>query len=167
MALARSVLVLWGVDDILVDTRGPGGALPGAARALAALSREPGLVQSVVTRDLRQVVGGKLAALDLDRYLDLAVGAYGEDGGLVAVALRRAAASYGQVFDQDNTFVIGASSHDVDAALTAGAQAIGVSSRGEPSHQLRDMGAVTTWFDLTDTAAFVAFLVPQGRPAGG
>jgi hypothetical protein len=27
------------------------------------------------------------------------------------------------------------------------------------------MGAVTTWFDLTDTVAIVAFLVPRGRPA--
>ncbi|MET7398004.1 haloacid dehalogenase-like hydrolase, partial [Dactylosporangium sp. NPDC005572] len=88
-----------------------GRVLPGAIETLAAVANHPQIVQSVLTGNLRQVAQIKLEVFDLDRYLELDVGAYGDDDTdrpkLVAIAQQRAAAKYGTVFDRDNTIVIG------------------------------------------------------------
>ena len=75
-----------------------GRALPGAAEAIAALASTDGVVQSVLTGNLRPVAETKLQTFGLDRGLDLGVGAYGTDddvrANLVPVARRRAAEKY-------------------------------------------------------------------------
>ncbi|GAA4264113.1 HAD family hydrolase [Dactylosporangium darangshiense] len=139
-----------------------GRRLPGAAETLAVLAEQPTIVQSVLTGNLRQVARIKLEVFDLARYLDLDVGAYGDDDTdrpkLVAIAQQRATARYGTVFDRDNTVVIGDSSHDIRTGLRGGAHAIGVASGSESADQLRATGAITTWNDLTDTAAITALV---------
>ncbi len=99
---------------------------------------------------------------DLDRYVDLDVGAYGDDNTdrpkLVAIAHQRATAKHGMIFDRDNTVVIGDSSHDIRTGLHGGAHAIGVASGSESAEQLRATGAIAAWNDLTDTAAITALL---------
>lgn len=140
-----------------------GRVLPGAQQTLAALADRPELVQSVLTGNLREVARIKLEVFALDRYVDLDVGAYGDDDTdrpkLVAIAQRRAAAKYGTVFDRNNTVVVGDSSHDINTGLRGGAHAAGVASGGESVEQLREAGAVAAWPDLTDTAAVEAFLM--------
>jgi phosphoglycolate phosphatase len=140
-----------------------GRVLPGAQQTLAALAERPELVQSVLTGNLREVARIKLEMFDLDRYVELDVGAYGDDDTdrpkLVAVAQRRAAAKHGTVFDRNNTVVIGDSSHDINTGLQGGALAAGVASGSESVEQLRDAGAVVAWPDLTDTGAIEAFLL--------
>ncbi|MEV0560975.1 haloacid dehalogenase-like hydrolase [Dactylosporangium sp. NPDC050588] len=139
-----------------------GRVLPGATATLTAVAAQPQIVQSVLTGNLRQVARIKLEVFDLDRYVDLDVGAYGDDDTdrpkLVAIAQRRATATYGTVFDRDNTIVIGDSSHDIRTGLLGGAHAVGVASGGESVEQLQTTGAVTAWSDLTDTDAIVAWL---------
>ncbi|MEV8517435.1 haloacid dehalogenase-like hydrolase [Dactylosporangium sp. NPDC051484] len=139
-----------------------GRVLPGATATLAALAAEPGLVQAVLTGNLRDVARIKLEVFGLDRYVDLDVSAYGDDDAdrpkLVAIARRRAAAKYSTAFDHDNTIVIGDSRHDITTALHGGAYAIGVASGNESVDQLRSAGATVSWQDLTDTAAIVEFL---------
>lgn len=145
------------------DLASRGRILPGAEQTLAALAERTDLVQSVLTGNLREVARIKLEVFNLDRYVDLEVGAYGDDNSdrpqLVAVAQRRAAMKYGIVFDRDNTIVIGDSSHDINTGLRGGAHAAGVASGGESVEQLRNAGAVIAWPDLTDTAAVEAFLM--------
>ncbi|MFC5007086.1 HAD family hydrolase [Dactylosporangium cerinum] len=140
-----------------------GRVLPGAQQILAALARRPELVQSVLTGNLREVARIKLEVFDLDRYVDLDAGAYGDDDTdrpkLVAIAQRRASAKYSTAFDGDNTVVIGDSSHDINTGLHGGAHAVGVASGGESVEQLLAAGAVAAWPDLTDTAAIDAFLL--------
>ncbi|GAA3298498.1 haloacid dehalogenase-like hydrolase [Dactylosporangium vinaceum] len=150
-------------DRRRADLAERGRVLPGAQQILAALAGRPELVQSVLTGNLREVARIKLEVFDLDRYVDLDAGAYGDDDTdrpkLVAVAQRRASAKYGTVFDRDNTVVIGDSSHDINTGLTGGAHAVGVASGGESVEQLLAAGAVTAWPDLTDTDAIEAFLL--------
>jgi phosphoglycolate phosphatase-like HAD superfamily hydrolase len=141
-----------------------GRALPGARQTLAALAGQTRLVQSVLTGNLREVARIKLEVFGLDRYLDLDVGAYGDDATdrpkLVAIAQHRAAVKHDTVFDRGNTVVIGDSSHDINTGLQGGAHAIGVASGNESVDQLRNAGAGAAWIDLTDTAAIAAFLGP-------
>ncbi len=59
-------------------------------------------MQSVLTGNMQATALAKLAALDLDRYLDLRVGAYGDAheirADLVPLARARAATAYGGDF---------------------------------------------------------------------
>ncbi|HXM57064.1 MAG TPA: haloacid dehalogenase-like hydrolase [Candidatus Dormibacteraeota bacterium] len=136
-----------------------GQALPGAAAALAALAEEPAAIQTVLTGNIPAVARSKLAAFDLDRHLDLSIGAYGPDdhvrSALVPLAQRRAGARHGAVFDRANTVVIGDTANDVAAAREGGARAIAVASGRTPAADLRAAGADAVLDDLCDTALVV------------
>src|SRR5262249_59903363 len=78
-----------------------GHALPGAAAALAAVAAlGPAVVQSVLTGNVPAVARAKLAAVGLDSYLDLDVGAYGDHhevrAELVHLARAPACAAHGR-----------------------------------------------------------------------
>lgn len=134
-----------------------GTALPGAAGALAALADDPGTVQTVLTGNVRPVARIKLAAFDLDRHIDLAIGAYGSDApvrsGLVDVAWRRAAARRRPAFDAAGTVLVGDSVHDVAAGRAAGVRVVAVATGRDGPDELRAAGADLVLDDLADTAA--------------
>jgi phosphoglycolate phosphatase len=181
-----------------------GHALPGAAAALAALAsartaatdgRAGRVRQSVLTGNIRPVAEVKLSALGLREALDLCIGAYGDDhevrAELVHVARRRAEAVHGRLpgdFSGTSTVLVGDTPLDIEAALTAGARAVGVATGGYPAADLMAAGAHAVLPDLTDTglvmrALFALALValapvrpgacspwhwsPQADPAGG
>jgi phosphoglycolate phosphatase-like HAD superfamily hydrolase len=139
--------------------RREGTALPGAAAALDALAVEPLAVQSVLTGNVGPVARVKLGAFGLDRHLDLAIAAFGDDAevraGLVDVAWRRAAARHGTVFDAGGTVLVGDSVHDVAAGRAAGVPVIAVATGRDGPDDLRAAGAPVVLPDLTDTAAVV------------
>jgi phosphoglycolate phosphatase len=136
------------------ELREQGCALPGAADALDAVAGDPLAVQTVLTGNLRAVARIKLAAFDLDRRLDLAIGAYALDAqtraALVPIAQRRAGAKHRAVFDGDTTVVIGDSHHDVAAARAAGVRVVAVATGRETAAELVDADVVLE--DLSDTA---------------
>ena len=74
--------------------------LPGAAEAMAALARldGQGVVQSLLTGNIRPLAEVKLGPLGLTEHLDLDAGAYGTESeiraDLVPVARRNAAARF-------------------------------------------------------------------------
>ncbi|MFV2178810.1 haloacid dehalogenase-like hydrolase [Actinomadura sp. LOL_016] len=88
-----------------------GRALHGAHDALQALAGRDDVVQSVLTGNAEPIARCKLAAFDLDRYVDFNIGAYGMDGAerppLVALARHRAQHKYGMTFDASATVLIG------------------------------------------------------------
>jgi phosphoglycolate phosphatase-like HAD superfamily hydrolase len=137
------------------ELRSRGRILPGARDVLMAFAVEPNVVQSVLSGNLRSVSEIKLRAFSLDQYLDLEVGAYGDDATdrpeLVAIAQGRAHKKYGEEFTRLNTVVIGDSTHDVKTGQRGGARSIGVASGGDSIGTLRDAGADAVWPDLTDT----------------
>lgn len=164
-----------------------GHALPGAAAALEALadigsgqgpdeprSAAPGVRvrQSVLTGNIRPVAEVKLSAVGLREPLDLCIGAYGDDHELrtelVQVARRRAAAVYGsspEDFGGTSTILIGDTPLDIEAALAAGARAVGVATGHSQAADLLAAGAHAVLPDLTDTQQVLRALL-AARDAG-
>jgi phosphoglycolate phosphatase len=136
-----------------------GHALPGAAKALAALDDVPGVVQSVLTGNFKAVAITKLVTFSLDAHVDFDVGAYGSDGSvradLVEIARRRAAAKYHTTFDQQATILIGDTPSDVAAGRDGGAFVIAVASGRSSIDELRAAEAEVVLPDLTDTDGLV------------
>jgi phosphoglycolate phosphatase-like HAD superfamily hydrolase len=145
-----------------------GHVLPGAAEVLAALAGHPGIVQTVVTGNIRPVAQHKLSALGLDGALDLDVGGYGTEDGdratLVRRSRQRAEARYGAFAD---VLVIGDTRHDVAGALACGVTAIGVATGLTGAEELRSAGAHLVLESLADVGATIRALTdPAGTPAG-
>jgi phosphoglycolate phosphatase len=134
-----------------------GRALPGAEEALAAVQRQPGVAQSLLTGNLRGNAVLKLATLGLDRYVDFDIGAYGSDHRerprLVAVARAKAKARYGVELEPRATVVIGDTPLDVAAGLAGGARIVAVASGRYDVGTLRAAGADAVFEDLRDTEA--------------
>jgi phosphoglycolate phosphatase len=160
-----------GVTGMVADSA---KALPGAHAALNALASVPGVVQSVLTGNVRQVAEAKLTPLGLASHLDLEVGAYGNEheirAELVPLARSRAAAAYGTGFSGEATVLVGDTPLDVAAALATGARAIGVATGQFPASELEAAGASAVLADLTGTAEVIAAVLGhrdryQPRPA--
>jgi phosphoglycolate phosphatase len=140
--------------------------LPGAAETIAALTAgRPGLtvIQSVLTGNLRAMSDVKLGTLGLTEHLDLEVGAYGAESevraDLVPAARRRAQARYGHDFAGPGTVLVGDTPLDIEAALAAGARAVGVASGSFTADDLRAAGANAVLDNLADPAASVAAIL--------
>jgi phosphoglycolate phosphatase len=160
-----------GVHGMVAES---GKALPGAQQALDALAAVPGVVQSVLTGNVREVAEAKLAPLGLSAHLDFAVGAYGNEhetrAELVPLARTRAAAAYRADFSGHATVLVGDTPLDVAAALAAGARAVGVASGQFPEAALEAAGAGAVLADLTGTEQVIAAVLGspdryQPRPA--
>lgn len=183
-AIALEVLTLAGVPDpvtqvrpfqsflassaatMAAEIRERGRALPGAARALAAVaSAGPGdrHIQSVLTGNIPELAKVKLTACGLTQYLDLGIGAYGDvspvRADLVAVARANATARHGLDFGGRMTVLIGDTPDDVQAALATGASSIGVATGSFGAAELCAAGAHVVLPDLSDTAAVVAAIL--------
>ena len=119
--LARIPEALVSATETKADTlRERGHELPGARAALAAFQSAPGIVQSVLTGNIRPNAVTKLSVFGLDCYIDFDAGGYGSDddvrANLVGIAQARGSARYGQVFDKRNTILVGDTLRDVRAA---------------------------------------------------
>ena len=183
--IALDVLELNGVDDgerhlggfsaALTDAlagleeeiRARGRALPGAAGAIAALAREPGVVQSVLTGNVEPNAALKLRAVGLGEGLDLRVGAYGSDHrdrrALVEVARRKASARYGKPFAGADTVLVGDTPLDVVAGQAGGARVVAVATGLHDAATLAEAGADEVLEDLTDQAAVVSAVLGPRR----
>jgi phosphoglycolate phosphatase-like HAD superfamily hydrolase len=152
-------------------------AADSAAAAAVAVARPPAagtrkrppaarVYQSVLTGNVRPLAEVKLDAVGLRYPLDLCIGAYGDDHEdrtqLVHLARRRACAVYGNSstdFSGTATIVIGDTPLDIEAALAAGARAVGVATGGYSAKALQEAGAHAVLTDLTNTAAVLAALL--------
>jgi phosphoglycolate phosphatase-like HAD superfamily hydrolase len=140
----------------------------------------------VLTGNIRPLAHAKLRALGLISYLDMDIGAYGDDhesrAELVHIARRNAAraqvgspgrsgddgAGPGQAgpFTGTATVLVGDTPLDVQAALVTGARAVGVATGGFTADELAAAGAHLVLTDLADTARVLeAILGPAGRSA--
>lgn len=148
-----------------------GSALPGARAALDALARVPGVLQSVLTGNLRANGLVKLATFGLDAGLDWDCGGFGFDAprrsDLVAVAQARAGAKHGVVFDASSTVLVGDTINDVCAGTLGGAQVVGVLTGGVDAAALTAAGASAVLTDLCDTAAVVDAVLGAVRETAG
>lgn len=141
---------------------GTGRLLPGVEQVLPALAALPGVVQTLVTGNIRAVGIGKVSAFGLAQHLDLTCGGYGDDphttrGELVTLSRRRAEAAHGRVADAD-VLVVGDTLHDIAAAREAGVTAVGVTTGPATAAEFADAGAHHVLADLSDVDAVVALL---------
>jgi len=134
-----------------------GTILPGVERALAAVARQPGVAQSLLTGNLEANAVLKLAVLGLDRYVDFEIGAYGSDhrdrAQLVEVSREKAKARLGVEVDPGAVVVIGDTPLDVAAARAGGARVIAVATGHYDVEALLATDPDAVFPDLRDTDA--------------
>lgn len=140
----------------VAELRERGHALPGAASVLAALAEVPGIVQTVVTGNIRAVSEVKLTSFGLDRHIDLEAGAYGEDADERAELVRLALARSGVA--ASDAVLVGDTPADVRAGLEADVRVVAVASGRSSEEQLTEAGAAVTVPDLTDTEFLIGVL---------
>jgi phosphoglycolate phosphatase len=137
-----------------------GRLLPGAREALAAASRLPGVIQTVLTGTIRQNAGCKLRAFGLQVYLDLDIGGFGSDvyprGTQIIRSLDLANEKYKLQMVPSDVVYVADSIRDVAAADVARVRCVGVASGRSTAAELREAGADPVLDDLTDTARVVA-----------
>jgi len=137
-----------------------GGALPGAREAIAAMSRLPDVIQTVITGTIKQNAACKLAAFGLDRHLDLGIGGYGSDvypkGTQIMRSLAMAAEKYGARISPAMAVYVADSVRDAAAAQVAGVRCLGVATGRSTISELREAGADPVLTDLADTSRVVA-----------
>ncbi|MGH3827015.1 MAG: HAD family hydrolase [Pseudonocardiaceae bacterium] len=164
--LARALVR--GYQDARDELRTVGRALPGAHDTLASLAHNPTIYQSVLTGNLRDVARIKLEVFDLDHYLDLDAGAYGDDDPerfkLVAIAQRRAAEQTGVMFGNEATVIIGDTPKDVEAGLAAGVRVIGVATGTASTQELRDAGTPHAAANLIECHVILNRLIHHSNP---
>lgn len=150
-------------DEARPDMSTLGRALPGAVEVLTAISARTGVVQSLVTGNLPELAGYKLAPFGLDTHVDLEVGGYGslslDRGDLVSEAMTLAAAKYGRSFAPETVVVLGDAPGDMRAAVRHGAIAVGVATGKHSAEELRADGAHVVLPGLEDTATVVEVLL--------
>lgn len=134
-----------------------GRLLPGAAEAVAAVGRLPGVVQTVLTGGIRPNAVEKLRAFGLQRHFDLEIGGYGSEvypkGAMLLAARGRAAEKYGTPFAEHATVYIADSVRDIEAARTGGARCLAVATGRCAAGELLDAGADAVLPGLADAAA--------------
>lgn len=140
-----------------------GFTLPGVPDVLHAVSQIRGIVQSVLTGNIRPNAEAKLRLLgDHARVLDLDVGGYGSDDvrrpRLVGAAQRKASQKYGVAFGPSSTVLVGDTERDVAAALEGGALIVAVATGVTSQEELRRAGAHVVLPDLVDAPGFVAIV---------
>jgi phosphoglycolate phosphatase len=155
---ARELAAAFGARRDLLATHGR--VLPGAREALAAVSRLPSVIQTVLTGAIRPNACEKLQAFGLDGYLDLTIGGFGSDaypkGAAIVRSVTAAAEKYGVALTPGGSVYVADSVKDAAAAKVGGVRCVGVASGRSTLSELRDAGADPVLADLTDTARVVA-----------
>ncbi|WP_334665741.1 HAD family hydrolase [Streptomyces cyaneofuscatus] len=143
------------------DLRERGHALPGAAAALAALAGMEGVVQSVVTGNIRPVAEIKLQVFGLDTHIRFPYGGYGEDhddrAELVRTAITRTRHATTPFTDAD-VLLIGDTPADVAAGRAAGVRVLGVATGRTNTAELDKAGATAVIAGLEDLRPLRALL---------
>ncbi|MEV5203192.1 haloacid dehalogenase-like hydrolase [Streptomyces sp. NPDC053720] len=144
------------------ELRERGHALPGAATALAAVAGLEGVVQTVVTGNIRPAAEIKLGVFGLDTHIRFECGGYGEDDDeraeLVRIAIRRTSQFLGRSFAAEDVLLVGDTPADVAAALDNGLRVLAVSSGRSSAADLRAAGATAVVAGLEDTGPLLALL---------
>lgn len=136
------------------ELKARGRVLPGVWPTLEAYAATSGTHQSVLTGNTTDVARIKVETFGLDRYLNLALGAYGDDhhdrSQLVAIACDRATYHLDTTITAEHVTIIGDTPNDVQAALATGTHIIAVATGRYSVDDLRAAGAPTVVAGLTE-----------------
>jgi phosphoglycolate phosphatase len=132
-----------------------GHACPGAETVLRALSTTDGVEQTVLTGNIAPNARAKLSAFGLDRFLDLAVGAYGGEHSdrrqLLPLAWQHQREDRGTDYRPDETWIVGDTPNDLACARAGGASCLLVATGRVALAELKALGPDAELEDLTDT----------------
>ncbi len=146
--------------------RSAGQRLPGVPEAITALARE-GIVQTIVTGNIKPIAMTKLEVFDLADRLDFEVGGYGSDGNsrppLIRQAWQRAEQKYRVQFPGQRVIIIGDTPLDIAAAREVGVRSVGVATGSSSIDELTSAQADAVVPDLTDTPVLIRAVFGQGR----
>jgi phosphoglycolate phosphatase len=134
--------------------------MPGVVEAIESL-HERSAIQTLLTGNTEAAAAIKLRALDLDRLLDLPIGAYGSDHRdrtqLVPIARRKAEARYGDRIGQ--AIVVGDTPRDIACGKAGGARTVAVATGTFSLDELMTHEPDAVLPDLSDTTAAVAAIL--------
>jgi phosphoglycolate phosphatase len=161
-ALVAVTEALAGAEDRI---RRDGVVLPGVIEVLERLAATGRVRQSLVTGNLVANAALKLAALGLERFFDVGVGAYGTDDAdrnrLVPIALERARRRRGECYRPDQVWVVGDTEHDLACARAAGVRCLLVGTGTDGFERVRGLPADAVLHDLADTASVLRILLSE------
>ena len=136
------------------------GALPGAVSLIAKL-KELNIVPGLLTGNMEEIVGPKLAAAGMKRE-DFGYGGFGDHSDCRAETARRAMESAGAFFGHDidpsRALVIGDTPNDIACARSIGAAVLAVSTGRFSYEQLSEHHPDHILRDLTDIPAFLGII---------
>lgn len=157
--------LLKGVEQALAsleaDMRAKGWILPGIPELVAELAGRPGVVQTLVTGNLKANARLKLDAFGLGAGIEFDLGAFGDDDAdrckLVPVAIGRLAAAGVSAIPQ-RTWVVGDTPRDLDCARAGGVRCLLVATGTHGMSELQQLGADMVLNDLSDIHAVAEIL---------
>jgi phosphoglycolate phosphatase-like HAD superfamily hydrolase len=159
-ALAESERVLAGWRERI---RREGRVHPGVQHLLGELAGRAGVRQTLVTGNVAANAAVKVGAFGLDGYLDLPVGAYGDDHAerdrLVPIALDRVRELRGETYAPDQVWVIGDTDRDLRCARAAGVRCLLVGTGRDGFDGVRDLAADAVLENLAATQSVLAILL--------
>ncbi len=145
------------------DLAATGQVCDGAPALLEALARDPRVVSSLLTGNIRPNAFVKLATFGLDRWIDFEVGAYGSDDAdrdrLGPIALQRIAERRGVRVDRADVWVVGDTPRDLACARAAGTRCLLVATGRYTAGELIPLGADEVVEGLADTDRMVKILI--------
>ena len=153
---------------VALRTARPDRVLPGVAELLARLAGDPRVLQTVLTGNIVANARIKLSTFDLDRWLDLSVGAFGSDhadrNALVPIARERVTRLRGLTFADPDVWVVGDSGNDLACARAAGVRCLLVATGRLGRDQLDLLEADAVLDDLADVGVAAQLLTGGPRP---
>jgi phosphoglycolate phosphatase len=151
MYQAIAVLARAGRDDLLA---GGGRALPGALAAISALGSRSGVMQSILSGNLRALGLVKLDAFGLLDRLDIELAAFGDDHTVRADLVEVTRGLYrarDPLAPDPDVVLIGDTPLDIAAARESGAGIVAVATGHYSAAELTAAGAPIVLPDLTDS----------------
>ncbi len=143
--------------------------LPGVPQALQAL-QQAGVHQSLLTGNLKGIAELKLGLVELDRYLDFDIGAFGSDhhdrNCLVPFVRERAAAKFGVEPRPDQIVIVGDTPRDIACARAGGANVIAVCTGNSSREELLQHQPDALLEDLSDTETVVQTILRYSSYSG-
>ncbi len=144
-----------------VRLRAKAALMPGILAVLQAL--QPQALQAPLTGNIAPIAQLKLAILNLLPYLDVAVGAYGNDhfdrSALVPIALARATQAYGHSFSGQAVVVLGDTPNDILCGKANGTRTVALATGAYSLQELQAHQPDAALPDATDLAATVAAIL--------
>lgn len=142
------------LEEELRQPRSLTTVMPGIPELLDALEQQPEVVLGLLTGNMREGAGLKLAAAAIEP-ARFRIGAYGSDSShrpdLPAIAARRAIPHFGREPRGREVVIIGDTPADVTCGRGIEARAIGVATGAYPLSSLEEAGAHAAFVDLRDT----------------